>query len=117
MKKLITVSISVVIFVAASLAPLYAGWNPLKTEKAEDQKVKNTKVAEAIANFKNNDPSMKVFFEKAYGYAVFPTVAKGGFGIGGAYGEGEVFEKGKLIGAITRFDILRAIEANRALVP
>tara|TARA_B100000315_G_scaffold190954_1_gene181111 strand:- start:37 stop:444 length:408 start_codon:yes stop_codon:yes gene_type:complete len=28
-----------------------------------------------------------------------------------------VVEKGKLIGAITRFDILRAIEANRALVP
>ena len=28
-----------------------------------------------------------------------------------------VLEEGKLIGAITRFDILRAIESNRALVP
>jgi CBS domain-containing protein len=28
-----------------------------------------------------------------------------------------VLEKGKLVGAITRFDILRAIESNRALVP
>ena len=28
-----------------------------------------------------------------------------------------VLEKGKLVGAITRFDILRAIESNRSLVP
>ncbi len=70
-------------------------WNPLKGEKAEDQ---DNKVAEAIANFKNSDPSMEIFFDKAYGYAVFPTVGKGGMGIGGAYGKGEVFEKGKLIG-------------------
>jgi lipid-binding SYLF domain-containing protein len=41
---------------------------------------------------------MKVFFEKAYGYAVFPTVAKAGMGIGGAYGKGKVYEKGTLIG-------------------
>ncbi len=98
MKKLIFISFTVIFFTVASLAPVYAGWNPFKKEKAEDQKMKNRKVAEAIANFKNKDPNMKVFFEKAYGYAVFPTVAKGGFGIGGAYGKGEVFKKGKLIG-------------------
>jgi len=98
MKKLIATSLTVVVFVAASFVSAYAGWNPLKNAKAEDQKVNNRKVAEAIANFKNSDPDMKVFFEKAYGYAVFPTVAKGGIGIGGAYGAGEVFEKGKLIG-------------------
>ena len=28
-----------------------------------------------------------------------------------------VLEEGKLVGVITRFDILRAIESNRALVP
>ena len=44
---------------------------------------------------------MKVFFDKAYGYAVFPTVSKGAYVIGGAYGEGEVFKKGKLIGYST----------------
>lgn len=36
--------------------------------------------------------------ETAYGYAVFPTIGKGGIGIGGAYGEGRVFEQGKQIG-------------------
>ncbi|HED16527.1 MAG TPA: hypothetical protein ENI64_06940 [Gammaproteobacteria bacterium] len=78
--------------------PLQAGWNPFAEEKAEDQKVKNTEVAETTARFKNKDPSLKTYFKKAYGYAVFPTVGKGGIGIGGAYGSGEVFKKGRLIG-------------------
>src|SRR5437667_7732366 len=38
------------------------------------------------------------YFQTAYGYAVFPTIGKGGVGIGGAYGEGHVYEKGKYIG-------------------
>ena len=41
---------------------------------------------------------MKVFFDQARGYAIFPTVGKGGIGIGGAYGKGKVFEREKLIG-------------------
>jgi lipid-binding SYLF domain-containing protein len=38
------------------------------------------------------------YFQTAYGYAVFPTIGKGGVGIGGAYGEGHVYQKGKYIG-------------------
>lgn len=38
------------------------------------------------------------FFKTAYGYAVFPTIGKGGVGVGGAYGQGRVYEKGKYIG-------------------
>src|SRR3974377_889811 len=38
------------------------------------------------------------FFGKAYGYAVFPTIGKGGVGVGGAYGKGHVYEKGKYVG-------------------
>ena len=38
------------------------------------------------------------FFKTAYGYAVFPTIAKGGIGIGGAYGKGCVYAKGKHVG-------------------
>ena len=36
--------------------------------------------------------------DKAYGYAIFPNVGKGGIGIGGAYGEGRVFERGVMVG-------------------
>lgn len=34
----------------------------------------------------------------AHGYAIFPTIGKGGIGIGGAYGEGAVFSGGEMIG-------------------
>lgn len=37
-------------------------------------------------------------FESAYGYALFPTIGKVGFVVGGAYGEGRVYEQGKYIG-------------------
>ena len=38
------------------------------------------------------------FFDDSYGYAVFPTIGKGGLGVGGAYGEGRVYEAGKYVG-------------------
>jgi len=38
------------------------------------------------------------FFKTSYGYAVFPTIGKGGVGVGGAYGNGCVFAKGKQVG-------------------
>ena len=56
------------------------------------------KVIETVARFKENDASLKQFFSSSYGYAVFPTVAKGGIGIGGAYGRGELFESSQMKG-------------------
>jgi lipid-binding SYLF domain-containing protein len=53
--------------------------------------------AETIQLFKNAGQSSS-FFAKSYGYAVFPTIGKAGLGIGGAHGEGNVYEKGKVIG-------------------
>lgn len=38
------------------------------------------------------------YFGKSYGYAVFPTIGKAGFGIGGAHGKGRVFVGGKPVG-------------------
>ena len=38
------------------------------------------------------------FFNTTYGYAVFPSIGKGGVGIGAAHGNGRVFEKGKYVG-------------------
>ncbi|MFW5453138.1 YSC84-related protein [Thioalkalivibrio sulfidiphilus] len=40
----------------------------------------------------------KQFFDNAYGYAVFPTIGRGGIGIGGAHGRGRVYERGNHIG-------------------
>ena len=38
------------------------------------------------------------FIDNAYGYAVFPSIGKGGIGIGGAHGKGEVYRGGKRVG-------------------
>ncbi len=52
---------------------------------------------DTIKVFKNAGESGD-FFNKSYGYAVFPTIGKGGFGIGGAHGSGRVYVKGKYVG-------------------
>jgi lipid-binding SYLF domain-containing protein len=52
---------------------------------------------ETIKVFKNAGGSGELM-KTAHGYAVFPTIGKGGAGVGGAYGKGRVYELGKYIG-------------------
>jgi lipid-binding SYLF domain-containing protein len=52
---------------------------------------------DTINVFRNAGQSGRMF-SHAYGYAVFPTVGKGGFVVGAAHGDGRVYEKGKYIG-------------------
>jgi len=56
------------------------------------------KANETIAHFANKDHSLDNFFKQAYGYAVFPTIGKAGFIVGGAHGEGIVYAKGVVTG-------------------
>lgn len=74
------------------LAPLLLVGTP-----ARDQ----SDVAAVIAKFKQKDPGLAKVFASAAGYAVFPTVGKGGIGIGGARGKGWVYEHGRAIGRST----------------
>ncbi len=53
--------------------------------------------SDAVKSFKSAKAT-HVFFKSAYGYALFPTVGKGGFGVGGSYGEGKTFVKGQVTG-------------------
>ena len=48
--------------------------------------------------FEREDPSLRDFMGRAHGYAIFPSVGKGGLIAGGAYGHGEVYERGQRIG-------------------
>ena len=43
-------------------------------------------------------PESKPFFNKAYGYAVFPLIGKGAYVVGGAYGKGRVYRGGQHVG-------------------
>jgi lipid-binding SYLF domain-containing protein len=54
---------------------------------------------DTVSLFKNAGES-SAFFEKSYGYAVFPTIGKGGLGVGAAHGTGRVYEHGKYVGDV-----------------
>jgi len=38
------------------------------------------------------------YFDNAYGYAIFPSIGKGGIIVGGAYGKGRVYAQGQYTG-------------------
>ena len=78
---------------------IIAAWDPLKKKQGYKAGAKESTMT-ALAQFKEI-PELKPFFKKANGYAVFPNVAKAGVGIGGAIGEGEVFQNNKVIGSTT----------------
>jgi lipid-binding SYLF domain-containing protein len=61
----------------------------------------DAEVQEVIKKFEEGDPGMQAWFKEAYGYVVFPSVGKAGFGIGGARGKGLVYEQRKLVGKST----------------
>jgi lipid-binding SYLF domain-containing protein len=74
-------------------APVLAEKEKTENEKAE----KADKYATAIRTFENAGQSSS-FFSNAYGYAVFPSIGKGGIGVGGAHGSGRVYEQGAWVG-------------------
>ena len=45
-----------------------------------------------------DSPAVQKFYNNSYGYAVFPTIGKAGFVIGGSYGKGQVYRGGKVTG-------------------
>ncbi len=68
--------------------------------------------AAVIAKFKEKDPGLAKIFAQSAGYVVFPTVAKGGLGIGGARGKGYVYQDGKLIGRSTLTQLTLGFQAG-----
>lgn len=50
------------------------------------------------------------FFDNAYGYAVFPTIGKGGIYVGGAHGSGRVFVGGRHVGDTTMTQVTLGLQ-------
>jgi len=99
------------IFVAVALSILtWAGsswaWDPDEVEELEP------KVAASKAELLDNDPGVQSFFDKAAGYAIFPTVGKGGFGIGGARGKGLLKAGGKTVAVVTLTQLTFGFQAG-----
>lgn len=52
----------------------------------------------ARAQFIKSDSLMQSLFDNSYGYVIFPNVGKGAIGVGGAAGNGIVFQQGSAVG-------------------
>jgi lipid-binding SYLF domain-containing protein len=91
MAKLVFALSCLAVFVACAGAP--------KTES--DKASLNASCGTAVADFRSHDPSLGKWFDEAHGYAIFPSIGKGGIGVGGAHGRGQVYRGKELIGYST----------------
>ncbi len=57
-------------------------------------------------------PSAKVLGEKAKGILVFPGITKGGFIVGGQYGEGSLIQNGKTVGYYNSVAVSYGLQAG-----
>jgi len=93
MKKNIMMNLSILVLAFTALLPA-----ALKAQDAKDHKlIEDSK--EAKVEFIKSDGLMKSLFDNSYAYVIFPNVGKGAIGVGGAAGNGIVFESGKMIGS------------------
>ncbi len=67
--------------------------------------------ADTVNLFKNAGQS-SAFFSKSYGYAVFPTIGKGGLVVGAAHGDGNVYAMGKRIGKTSMTQLSVGLQAG-----
>ena len=63
------------------------GWNPELVKESN----------EAMETMLEESPKLQTFYDEAYGYAVFPKVTKGAIGVGGAAGNGLVYQNHEVV--------------------
>ena len=66
-------------------------------QTAEQKEIIND-AKKAKAAFNQKDPAISKIFASAEGYVIFPNVGKGAYVVGGAAGNGAVYENGNLVG-------------------
>jgi lipid-binding SYLF domain-containing protein len=69
--------------------------------KTKTQSTIEERAAATLKRLEEKDPGLKQMLKKAYAYAVFPSVGKASLVVGGSYGHGAVYERGKFIGHAT----------------
>jgi lipid-binding SYLF domain-containing protein len=88
--------------IAATLLLAAFGFGLVGCQTAPDTPEKkealDTNVQGTLSAMRSEDPSFGEFIDRAYAYAVYPSVGKGGFVFGGADGKGQVYECGRMIG-------------------
>jgi lipid-binding SYLF domain-containing protein len=99
-------------FASLALALTLAGPATAKGPAVAGLAKDESDAAAVIAKFKEKDPGLAKVFAGSAGYVVFPTVAKGGLGIGGARGKGYVYQHGRLIGRSTLTQVTVGLQAG-----
>ena len=66
---------------------------------------------DTVKLFKDAGQSAR-FFDDSYGYAVFPTIGKGGFIVGGAHGSGRVYRQGRYVGDTSMTQLSIGLQAG-----
>jgi len=98
-KKLIAYIVAGTMLLAGTTA--FAGRNSIGALKHASSEIPSEKnqlaVQSALATFEGV-AQMGAYFDSSYGVAIFPTIGKGGLGVGGAHGKGWVFREGRFAG-------------------
>ncbi len=82
----------VIVLAALAMGSAAMGQSTSKEKKlVRDSKMANDE-------FVATDGLMKSLFANSYGYVIFPNVGKGGMGVGGAAGNGILYERGAILG-------------------
>lgn len=92
--------IVLVVIALFAVVEAFADWKPNLESDA----------AKTLENFKTKNPNLAVYFDQAYAYAVFPEITKAAFNIGGAYGNGIVYEKNLVAGQVTMMQLTAGLQ-------
>ncbi len=84
------------VHMAATLLVMTSFALPSMAQEKDQKLIADSK--EAKEKFIKTDSLMQSLFDNSAGYVIFPNVGKGAIGVGGAAGNGILFEKGKEIG-------------------
>ena len=80
-----------VMALSINTAPIFG-----QSEAKKNKIIADSKTAKEA--FIKKDGLLKSVFATAYGYVIFPNVGKGGLGVGGAAGNGTVYEQNNIVG-------------------
>ena len=70
-------------------------------QTAGDRAKLEVDVKQTVDRMSAADPNVEKFMDSAYAYAVFPAIGSGGAIVGGAFGRGQVFRNGDVIGFVS----------------
>ena len=83
---------------ASFAALLSACSNTVSPGTTADRDFLHARAQAALNDFRAKKPTLTQLITNAHAYVIFPNVVGGAAGIGGAHGEGEVYEKGRFVG-------------------